>query len=61
MSPALNRTSALQRFECSNAVEICNETMFDFYPGLPHMAVGKAVKCIVDTQTTGEDPVAMVL
>ena len=32
MSPALN-------FERSNAVEICNGIMFDFYPGLPHMYV----------------------
>ena len=37
MSPALNRSSALWRFERSNAIEICNEIMFSFYPGLPHM------------------------
>ena len=34
MSPALNGNAALERFECSNAVEIHNGIMFDFYPGL---------------------------
>ena len=37
MSPTLNKSSALQHFECSNVVEICNQIMFDFYPGLPHI------------------------
>ena len=37
MSPALNGSSALQRFERSNVIEIHNGIMFDFYPGLPHM------------------------
>ena len=37
MSPTLNGSSALQRFERGNAVEKCNEIMFNFYPGLPHM------------------------
>ena len=37
MSPALNGSSALQRFERSNAIEIRNGIMFDFYPGLPQM------------------------
>ena len=37
MSPALNGSSALQRFEHSNAIEIRNGIMFDFYPGLPHL------------------------
>ena len=32
MSPALNGSSALQRFERSNAIEIHNGIMFDFYP-----------------------------
>ena len=36
MSPALSRNTALQRFECGNAVEIRNRIMFNFYPGLPH-------------------------
>ena len=34
MSPALNGSSALQRFEGGNAIEICYEIM---YPGLLHM------------------------
>jgi len=37
MSPILNRSSALQHFERSNAVEIRNGRMFDFYLGLPHI------------------------
>ena len=37
MSPALNGSSTLERFEQSNASEIRNGIMFDFYPGLPHM------------------------
>ena len=36
MSPTLNGSSALQRFERGNTVKIHNR-MFDFYPGLPHM------------------------
>ena len=31
MNPALNKSSALQRFEGSNAIEVCNGIMFDFY------------------------------
>ena len=37
MSPALNGSSALQRFERGNAVEKRNGIMFNFYPELPHM------------------------
>ena len=37
MSPALNGSSALERFERSNAIKIHNGIMFDFYPGLPHV------------------------
>ena len=29
----------LQRFERSNAIEIRNGIVFDFYPGLPHMYI----------------------
>ena len=39
MSPALNGSSALERFEHSNAIKIRNGIMFDFYPGLPHIEV----------------------
>ena len=45
MSPALNGSSALQRFERNNAIEIRNGIMFDFYPGLPHMHIAW-VTCI---------------
>ena len=37
MGPTPNRSSALQRFECVNALEIRNGIMFNFYPGLPHI------------------------
>ena len=36
MTPTFSGISVLERFERSNAIEICNEIMFDFYPGLPH-------------------------
>ena len=36
MSSSLNRSSTLERFERSNAIEIRNG-MFDFYLGLPHI------------------------
>ena len=39
MSPALNGSSALQHFKRSNAVEIRNGIMFDFYLGQPHMGL----------------------
>ena len=39
MGPTLNGSSALQRFECGNALEICNGIMFDFYLGLPHVII----------------------
>ena len=37
MSPILNGSFALERFERGNAIEIHNGMMFDFYPGLPQM------------------------
>ena len=37
LSPALNGSSALQRFERSDAIEIRDGITFDFYTGLPHM------------------------
>ena len=36
MSPALNESTALQRFKHGNAVKIRNGIMFNFYPGLTH-------------------------
>ena len=33
----LNGISVLQHFECSNAIDIRNEIMFDFNSGLPHI------------------------
>ena len=43
MSPALNRSSEIQCFENSDAIEICNGIIFDFHPGLPHIAVFRLV------------------
>ena len=37
MTPALNGSSAIQRFEGSNAIEIRDKITFNFYTGLPHM------------------------
>ena len=37
MRPALNRSSAIWRFEGSNAIEIYDGITFDFYVGLPHV------------------------
>ena len=37
MSPALNGSSAIQRFEVSDAIEIRDGITLDFYTGLPHM------------------------
>ena len=37
MSPALNGSSAIRRFEGSDAIEIHNGITFDFYTGLPHI------------------------
>ena len=48
MSHALSRSSALEHFERSNALEIRNGKMFDFYPGLPHMIL----LCISGTTPT---------
>ena len=37
MSPALNGSSAIQRFEYSNAIELRDGITFDFYMGLSHI------------------------
>ena len=36
MSPTRNGSTALQRFERGNAIEIHNGIMFNFYPGLSY-------------------------
>ena len=40
MSPALNGSSVIRRFEHSDVIEICDEIIFDFYTGLSHMHSG---------------------
>ena len=37
MSPTLNGSSAIQRYEGSDVIEICNGIAFNFYTGLPHI------------------------
>ena len=37
MSPALNESSAMRCFECSDAIEIRDGITFDFCTGLPHV------------------------
>ena len=37
MSAALHGSSAIRRFEPSNAIEIRDGITFDFYTGLPHI------------------------
>ena len=39
LSPALNGRSEIRRFERSDAIEICNGIIFDFYTGLPRVDV----------------------
>ena len=48
MSPTLNGSSVLQCFEHSNAIEIRNGIMFDFYPGLPQIE-NRSDNCILGT------------
>ena len=43
MRPTLNRRSALQRFICSNAIEIRNGITFDFYLAQPQIAHNNSV------------------
>ena len=43
MSPALTGSSAIRRFEGSNAFETRDGITFDFYTGLPHVALVKLV------------------
>ena len=37
LSPALNGSSEIRRFDRSDAFEIGNGKLFDFYTGLPHI------------------------
>ena len=41
MSPALNGSSAIQRFEGNDAIKIRDGITFDFYTGLPHVLIPK--------------------
>ena len=39
LGPAINGSSEIQRFECSDVIKVCNGIIFDFYTGLPHVCV----------------------
>ena len=39
MSPALNRSSAIRRFEGNSEIEIRDGITFKFYTGLPHIVL----------------------
>ena len=39
MGPALNGSSAIRRFEHSDAIKICNGITFDFYTRLPQVII----------------------
>ena len=43
MSPALNRSSAIRRYEHSDTIEIRDRITFDFYTGMPHIACGDPI------------------
>ena len=46
MSPALSGSSAIRRFEGTDAIEICDGITFEFYTGLPHISLfSTAVSC----------------
>ena len=49
MSPTLDGTSALQRFECGNTFKIRIRIMFDFYLGRPHVVIDSDIQ--YDCQT----------
>ena len=37
MNPTFNGSSAVQHFDCSNAIEICDRVIFDSYMRLSHI------------------------
>ena len=39
MSPALNGSSVVRRFEGNDVIEICDGITFNFYTGLPHICI----------------------
>ena len=41
MSPTLTKSSEIQHFECSNAIEICNGIAFVFYQRLLHILISR--------------------
>ena len=55
MSPTLNGSSEIQCFECSDAIEIRNGILLDFYTGLPHVFTLRGSKSHYHAETTGWD------
>ena len=61
MSSALNRSSALQRFERGKVVKIRNGIMFDFYPELPHVNSGWTFRYCATTLSGFQQSISTVL
>ena len=63
MSPALNGSSEIWRFEPAYAIEIRDGIMFVFYPGLPHIEFHKNIAQHVREKTRCElrSPVKMMI
>ena len=62
MSPTLNRSSAIQRFEGNDVIEICDRLTFDFYTGLPHVwGIHASMLCIRALPLNQSSNIAMCL
>ena len=48
MSPTRNGSSAIRRFEGSDAIEIRDGITFDFYTELPHMYADSVMNYVMD-------------
>ena len=60
MSPALNGSSAIRRFEGSDAIEIRDGITFDFYTGLPHICLYNLMVHTADISDLGWRVLSMV-
>ena len=55
MGPALNGSSAIRRFERSDAIEIRDGITFNFYTGLPHVYVNYLLSHSIFTAFTNSE------
>ena len=56
MNPALNGSSAIRHFEHSNAIEMRDRIIFDFYTGLSHMYTCRHFEPNASCQYINEPP-----